>query len=163
MIRKCTSKDLERMLEIINDAAAVYKGVIPSECWKEPYMPADELWHEICEGVVFWGFEQGGELKGVMGIQELEKVTLIRHAYVAGSEQGKGVGGRLLKHLLKRARNQVLVGTWEAAHWAVAFYRKHGFVIKEKEETARLLQAYWKIIPSHAAASVVLSLERRGK
>jgi len=163
MIRKCTNDDFEAMLEIINDAAQVYNGVIPADCWHEPYMSREELWHEICDGVKFWGFEERGKLQGVMGIQDKEDVTLIRHAYVRTAERGKGIGGKLLAHLVPLAAHPLLIGTWEAASWAIGFYRKHGFVLVSAGEKNRLLDKYWKISRRQRDTSVVLRRKQGAK
>jgi len=163
MIRKCTHEDFEAMLEIINDAAQAYKGAIPADCWHEPYMPREELWHEICDGVKFWGLEEKGVLKGVMGIQDKDDVTLIRHAYVRTRERGKGIGGKLLNYLLPLAAHPVLIGTWEAAVWAIGFYEKHGFSMVSPAKKDRLLDTYWKISPRQRETSVVLARKERRK
>ena len=60
MIRRCTEKDFDMLLEIINDAAQAYKGVIPKDRWHDPYMPQGQLRQEIVAGVCFWGFEENG-------------------------------------------------------------------------------------------------------
>ena len=112
---------------IVNDAAQAYKGVIPADRWHEPYMPLEELRDEIAAGVKFWGYADGGRLVGVMGMQPVKDVTLIRHAYVRTEKRNHGIGGKLLHHLLERIEGKILVGTWQAAGWAVRFYQKHGF------------------------------------
>ncbi len=145
------------MFEIINDAAEAYRGVIPSDCWKEPYMPRQELRHEIDEGVRFWGIEEDGLLVGVMGLQPVQDVTLIRHAYVATARRGHGLGGLLLDHLLRQTVGPVLVGTWAAAQWAIRFYEKHGFRQVSREEKDRLLRKYWSIPERQVETSVVLA------
>ena len=127
VIRPCTDQDLDEILEVINDAAQAYKGVIPNDRFKDPYMPREELRHEIAHGVRFWGFEQDGQLLGVMGLQDVEDVTLIRHAYVRTTHRRRGIGGRLLNGLRSKATRPLLVGTWAAAEWAIEFYRQHGF------------------------------------
>src|SRR5713226_6800595 len=80
MIRRCDDRDFEQIWAIINDGAGAYKGVIPENCWTEPYMSKKELQDEIDEGVVFWGYEESGRLAAVMGHQQVQDVTLIRHA-----------------------------------------------------------------------------------
>src|SRR5258708_2515765 len=99
VIRRSEEADFPAMLQIINDAASVYRGVIPADRWHEPYMPHDELAREIAQGVVFWVAEEDGRLRGVMGIQDKGDVALVRHAYVATSTQRSGVGTRLLRHV----------------------------------------------------------------
>ena len=126
-IRPLKDDEIDRALAIINQAALAYKGVIPADCWHEPYMPEAELRAEIAAGVTFWGYEDDGRLLGVMGRQDLVGVTLIRHAYVDPAAQRQGVGARLLAHLLQEIPGPVLVGTWAAAWWAIRFYEKHGF------------------------------------
>ncbi len=127
MIRPCTAVDFPVMLEIINDAARAYKGVIPADCWAEPYMSADECRHEIEDGVQFWGYEEEGEITGAMGIQHIRDVSLIRHAYVRTARRQTGIGTELLGALRVQTVQPLLVGTWAAAFWAVRFYEKHGF------------------------------------
>ena len=148
------------MLAIINDAAVAYRGVIPADRWHEPYMPASELDREIAAGVVFWGYEDGGELLGVMGIQAVDDVDLIRHAYVRPGNQRGGIGGALIGHLMQSATRPVLVGTWAAAEWAIAFYRRHGFEQVTPEEKTRLLRRYWDIPERQIETSVVLASPR---
>ncbi len=139
MIRPLRPDELDRALTIINQAALAYKGVIPPDCWQEPYMPEAELRAEIAHGVDFWGYEAEGRLLGVMGRQDLVGVTLIRHAYVDPGAQRRGVGASLLAHLLAAIPGPVLVGTWAAAWWAIRFYEKHGFKLVTQEEKDRLL------------------------
>ena len=156
MIRLCGTDDFETIYEIVNDAAVAYKGVIPPDRWHEPYMGREELQHEIDDGVRFWGYEEDGELVGVMGIQDVEDVTLIRHAYVRTTQRRKGVGGKLLSHLLTLSNRPILIGTWAAATWAIRFYEKHGFRLVTEEEKNRLLIKYWSIPERQVETSVVL-------
>jgi len=156
MIRQCSEHDFETIYSVINDAAQAYKGVIPSDRWKEPYMPEEYLRHELDSGVVFWGYEEDGELIGVMAIQDVQDVTLIRHAYVRTSRRNKGIGGKLLLHLKKLTDRPILIGTWADATWAVRFYEKHGFHLVSPEEKDRLLKKYWSIPERQIETSVVL-------
>lgn len=156
MIRQCTEADIDSIFQIVNNAAQAYKGIIPADCWKYPYMPNEELVHEIGEGVSFWGYELDGELIGVMGIQNVQDVTLIRHAYVRTAQRGKGIGSKLLSFLCKQTDRPILVGTWADAIWAVNFYQRHGFRLVSPEEKAKLLRQYWSISERQAETSVVL-------
>jgi GNAT superfamily N-acetyltransferase len=156
-IRPCRAEEAAGMLAIINAAAEAYHGVIPDDCWHEPYMSAGELDREILAGVVFWGAEMDGRLVGVMGLQAVRDVELIRHAYVLPAVQGSGVGGALLDHLKAPGRGRVLVGTWAAADWAIRFYERRGFRLVAPERTAAVLQAYWTISPRQIETSVVLA------
>lgn len=156
MIRLCVDSDFETIYEIINDAAQAYQGVIPADCWKEPYMPREELRHEIDDGVQFWGYEEG-ELVGVMGMQHVQDVTLIRHAYVRTARRNQGIGSQLLIYLRKRTTRPILVGTWADAVWAIRFYEKHGFRLVTGEEKNRLLGKYWSIPKRQVETSVVLA------
>jgi len=160
MIRKCMDSDFEVILEIINDAAKAYKGVIPADCWHEPYMSREELKHEIENMVCFWGFENGGTLIGVMGIQDKGDVTLIRHAYVRSNKRNQGVGTRLLHFLESRTERPILIGTWADATWAVAFYEKNDYRLLPQEEKNRLLRKYWTIPERQVITSVVLANKR---
>jgi N-acetylglutamate synthase-like GNAT family acetyltransferase len=144
------------MFAIVNDAAQAYKGVIPADRWHEPYMPLDELKDEIAAGVKFWGYEDGGQLIGVMGMQPVKDVTLIRHAYVKTKMRNQGIGGKLLTHLLAQLKGRILVGTWKAAVWAIRFYEKHGFQLVSEEEKNRLLKTYWNIPARQIETSAVL-------
>lgn len=156
MMRRCTQKDAKAIAEVINQAAQAYRGVIPDDRWKEPYMPYDEVVAEIRAGVSFWAYLQYDAIAGVMGIQPVRDVTLIRHAYVVPASQRTGVGGRLLGRLLGEARGRVLVGTWADASWAIAFYEKHGFSLLDRGECERLLREYWDIPGRQVETSVVL-------
>jgi len=155
MIKKCQESDASAICEIVNDAAKAYKGVIPEDRWKEPYMPLEELKHEIDEGVIFWGFEEQG-LQGVMGIQQVEDVTLIRHAYVKSVKRNTGIGTRLLKHLEEKIDGPILIGTWKDAVWAIKFYEKNGYSLVAEEEKNILLKKYWSIPQRQVETSVVL-------
>jgi GNAT superfamily N-acetyltransferase len=157
MIRACRDDDRARILAIVNAAAQAYRGVIPADRWHEPYMSADALDGELAAGVVFSGYEDGGELVGVMGVQPVRDVVLIRHAYVSPASQRGGVGGALLAHLTDAATRPLLVGTWAAAEWAIAFYRRHGFEHVGRERTALLLRTYWDIPQRQVDTSVVLA------
>ena len=159
-IRNCSSADLEAMFSIINDAAEAYRGVIPSDCWHEPYMSMEYLISEIRDGVEFWGIEEEGRLCGIMGIQDRGDVTLIRHAYVKTSKRRSGFGTRLLRYLEKNTEKPILIGTWLAADWAIRFYEKNGYVRQSREETERLLKRYWKIPDRQVNTSIVLADKR---
>ncbi len=164
MIRACEDRDLEAALSIINDGAEAYRGVIPADRLRTPYMSRDELLHEIGAGVVFWGYSDDDKLLGVMGIQDVQDVTLIRHAYVRTGSQGRGIGAELLAHLRTLTPRPVLVGTWADAEWAIRFYRRHGFETVSREEKNRLLKRYWTIPDRQVETSVVLADERwRGR
>jgi GNAT superfamily N-acetyltransferase len=152
-IRPCRDDDRAAILTIVNAAAEAYRGVIPADRWHAPYMPATELEAEMAAGVRFWGCQADGELVGVMGIQTVRDVELIRHAYVLPGAQGRGVGGALLEHLLRTATRPVLVGTWAAAEWAIRFYRRHGFEPASQD----LLREYWSIPERQIETSVVLA------
>src|SRR5437868_12862893 len=140
MIRLCEPTDFEQIYEIINDGAQAYKGVIPADRWTEPYMSRDKLRHEMDAGIEFWGYEDAGTLAGVMGIQHVQDVTLIRHAYVRTANRNQGIGGKLLAHLRTITSRPVLIGTWADAVWAIGFYEKHGFRIVDRRETSPLLK-----------------------
>ena len=157
MIRRCEERDHELIFSIINEAAQAYKGVIPADCWSEPYMSRAELRAELENGVVFWGYEESGALLGVMGIQEVRDVTLIRHAYVRPGKQKRGIGGLLLAQLRKQARGPVLIGTWSDASWAIRFYEKHGFHRVTSEQKEALLTRYWNVPQRQVETSVVLA------
>ena len=148
------------MLAIVNAAAQAYRGVIPEDRWHEPYMSADELRQEIAAGVVFWVAEDRDRLLGVMGIQDRAEVELVRHAYVEPTAQGKGVGTRLLRHVLGLAGKPVLVGTWADATWAIDFYRNNGFALVPPADKDRLLRQYWSIPDRQIETSVVLADRR---
>lgn len=157
MIRPCDDKDFEGIYAIINHAARVYKGVIPEDRWKEPYMSRGELQNQINAGVVFWGYEQARELIGIMGIQHVQDVSLIRHAYIRLQKQRQGIGRKLLVHLCDRTDRPTLIGTWASAVWAVQFYEKNGFKKVPEQEKNRLLEKYWSIPARQVETSVVLA------
>jgi GNAT superfamily N-acetyltransferase len=157
MIRQCNHNDFEAIYAIINDAAEAYKGTIPDDRWKEPYMDREYLQREIDAGVVFWGYEEGSELVGVMGIQDVMNVTLIRHAYVRSARRNQGIGSALLSELRRQTRRPLLMGTWADAVWAVRFYEKHGFRLVTPREKTRLLHKYWSIPERQVETSVVLA------
>jgi GNAT superfamily N-acetyltransferase len=158
MIRICKPTDRESIHRVINDAAAVYKGFIPCDCWHEPYMPLAELKREMGQ-MTFFGWEEQGKLLGVMGIQPVKDVVLIRHTYVLRDQQGRGIGSSLLSYAKGLTKKQLLVGTWSDATWAIRFYEKNGFrLMPNKDE---LLRRYWRIPPRQIETSVVLGLEPR--
>jgi GNAT superfamily N-acetyltransferase len=157
MIRPCVASDFDNIFTIINDGAQAYKGIIPADRWAEPYMPREKLQHEIADGVIFWGYERDEGLAGVMGIQPVQDVTLIRHAYVCTTHQKHGIGAKLLSHLRAKASTPVLIGTWADAVWAVRFYQKHGFRLVGPEEKNRLLKQYWTVPDRQIETSVVLT------
>ena len=157
MIREYKKNKTLKILNIINNASLKYKGFIPKDCWDEPYMNEQELDHEFKEGVRIYGYHQKHVLIGVIGIQKVKDVTLIRHAYTLTSHQRKGVGSKLLKYLLKKnKKSRLLVGTWKNASWAIQFYEKFGFILQTKKNTALLLKKYWDIPLNQIENSVVL-------
>ena len=120
-------------------------------------MDAAELEREIAAGVQFTACEVDGEVAGVMGIQPVRNVDLIRHAYVRPSSQGRGIGRVLMERLRETTKRQVLVGTWAAATWAIRFYEANGFALVPEEAKALLLRTYWTIPERQVEASVVLA------
>ena len=157
MITEYTKKDVSNVLSVINNAALKYKGVIPDDCWHEPYMSEQELLNEFDSGVRMFGYEKNNILVGIMGIQELKDVTLIRHAYTFSTYQGMGIGKLLLQYLFKINKSSILyVGTWQDATWAIQFYEKFGFVIHKRKQTIELLKKYWKVSLKQIENSVVL-------
>jgi N-acetylglutamate synthase-like GNAT family acetyltransferase len=157
VIWRCGEADFEAIWTIINDAAWIYHGIIPDDCWADPYMSREELRQEIEDGVEFWGYDDDDRLVGVMGLQKVDHVTLIRHAYVSTDSQNRGIGSQLLAHLRKLANTPVLVGTWADAQWAIRFYEKHGFELVGADEKNRLLKKYWTIPERQIETSVVLA------
>ena len=158
MIRPCRDDERAAILAIVNAAAQAYRGVIPSDRWHEPYMSSDELDDEIAAGVEFWGYELDGALAGIMGLQPVRDVDLIRHAYVTPGSQRRGVGGALLEHLAQRTDRRILVGTWTTAEWAVGFYLRHGFeLVSPEARKDALLRTYWTIPEEQITPSVVLA------
>jgi N-acetylglutamate synthase-like GNAT family acetyltransferase len=157
MIRRCDDRDLELIHTIINDGAQAYKGIIPADRWTEPYMSRAKLQHEVDAGVVFWGYEETGTLVGVMGLQQVQDVILIRHAYVRTGSQKRGIGAHLLAHLRELANGPVLIGTWADAVWAIRFYERHDFQLVDADEKNRLLKKYWTIPERQIETSVVLA------
>ena len=157
MITEYTKRDVYNILYVINDAALKYKGIIPDNCWHEPYMSEKELIIEFTNGVRMFGYEKNNKLVGVMGIQKLKDVTLIRHAYTISTYQGRGIGKILLQYLFKINKNSILyVGTWQDATWAIQFYEKFGFVMKKRKKTIELLKKYWEVSLKQIENSVVL-------
>jgi GNAT superfamily N-acetyltransferase len=156
-IRLCRDDERAAILAIVNAAAEAYRGVIPDDCWHEPYMSQNELESEIAAGVRFWGYEVDHALVGVMGIQPVRDVDLIRHAYVLAAHQRQGVGSALLQHLHGLSSQRMLVGTWAAAEWAIRFYRRHGFELVSPERKTALLQTYWTVPDRQVETSVVLA------
>ena len=157
MISEYTKSDTSKILHVINDAALRYKGIIPDDCWHEPYMSEQELINEFNDGVRMYGYHHNNRLIGVMGIQEVKDVILIRHAYTLTSYQGKGTGSTLLEYLLKKNQNsRLLVGTWHNVTWAIRFYEKFGFILHTKDQSTLLLKKYWKIPSNQIKNSVVL-------
>jgi len=155
--RPCREDERAAIFAIINAGAEAYRGVIPADRWHEPYMPMSELERELVAGVAFWGYEENGALLGVMGIQKVQDVNLIRHAYVLPESQRKGVGAALLKHLQRRSTRRMLVGTWAAAQWAIRFYECHGFERVTPARKTELLKTYWNIPERQIETSVVLA------
>ena len=157
MISEYKKTDTSKILNIINDASLRYKGVIPDDCWHQPYMSELELIGDFSDGVRMYGYHHNNTLIGVIGIQKVKDVTLIRHAYTLTSYQGKGMGSALLEYLLKKNQNsRLLLGTWKKAKWAIRFYEKFGFILHTEEQSTLLLKKYWKIPSKQIKNSIVL-------
>ena len=157
MISEYTRNDTSKILHVINDASLKYKGIIPDDCRHEPYMSEQELIDEFRDGIHMFGYHHNNKLIGVIGIQKVKDVILIRHAYTLTSYQGKGTGSALLEYLIKKNQNsRLLVGTWRNATWAIRFYEKFNFILHAKEESTLLLKKYWKIPLEQIKNSVVL-------
>lgn len=157
MLRSCRHDEFHHIWTIINDGAQAYRGIIPADRWKEPYMSESELQHEIEDGVAFSGWEEDGRLLAVMGVQQVQDVTLVRHAYVRTSNRNQGIGSRLLSHFNELMHGPVLVGTWADAAWAIRFYEKHGFRVVAPPQKDVLLRRYWKIPERQIETSIVLA------
>jgi GNAT superfamily N-acetyltransferase len=155
-VRRCRSDETPTILAIVNAAAEAYRDVIPADRWHDPYMPAEQLARDVAAGVEFWGYELDGQLIGVMGIQPVRDVDLIRHAYVRPGSQRLGVGAALIAHLRALSTRRLLVGTWADAAWAIRFYQREGFTLVSRPETAALLKSYWDIPERQIETSVVL-------
>ena len=162
-IRRCGEQDFATILAIVNDAAVAYRGVIPADRWHEPYMSEAQLRAEIAAGVEFWGLDSDAGLIGVMGVQPVRDVDLIRHAYVRTDRQRHGVGAELIEHLRRHSTRRMLVGTWAAATWAVRFYERNGFELVAPAEKERLLRTYWSIPERQVETSVVLAHRPLGR
>jgi GNAT superfamily N-acetyltransferase len=160
-LRDCTAGDVDAIESIINSAALAYEGVIPADCWHQPYMSRQELLGELAAGVRFRGWDERGTLRGVMGIQNVRDATLILHAYVEPAFQSKGIGGELLSSFRAEVDGLLLVGTWAAASWAIRFYERHGFRLVPIDEADGLLRTYWSITPLQRERSVVLRAQER--
>ena len=157
MIIEYSKNNSSQILDVVNDAALKYKGIIPDDCLNEPYMSEQELGEEFSNGVHMFGFELNNKLVGVIGVQKIKDVVLIRHAYTLSLHQGKGVGSSLIEYLLKQNQNsRLLVGTWKKASWAIRFYEKFGFILHAKEQSTLLLKKYWKIPSKQIDNSIVL-------
>ena len=156
-IRPCRNDECDAILAIVNTAAEAYRGVIPVDRWHEPYMDSRDLDGEIAAGVVFWGYEADARLIGIIGVQALRDVDLIRHAYVLPGNQRRGVGAALLRHLRGLSARRMLVGTWAAADWAIRFYQRNRFELVSPEDKTALLKAYWTIPERQIETSVVLA------
>ena len=157
VIRPCQDDDRAAIIAIINAAADAYRGIIPADQWHEPYMPSDELDREIAAGVAFWGYAEHGALQGVIGLQPVRDVDLIRHVYVLPGTQRRGIGSRLLQALRNMSTKQMLVGTWAAAEWAIRFYERYDFALVSPEHKTALLTEYWNIPQRQVDTSVVLA------
>src|SRR5512132_674382 len=158
-IRPCGEADLPAIFAIINDAAQAYRGVIPADCWHEPYMPMHELRGEIAAGVEFWVADED-RILGVMGIQDKGDVALVRHAYTATTAQRKGVGTELLRHIERLTPKPMLIGTWADAKWAIEFYQRNGYTLLSTAQKNRVLPLYWSIPARQVETSVVLADRR---
>jgi len=157
MIKKLSSKDVSIIYEVINKTARAYQGIIPEDCYHEPYMPEQELRREMAS-MTFFGWGQGGKIVGVIGFQPVKDVTLVRHAYVLPDYQRKGIGTKLLNHVKQMTETKrLLVGTWKDAVWAIQFYQRHGFMLMPQKDG--LLRKYWNVPERQIETSVVLGIE----
>lgn len=156
MIRKCRADEYPKILSIINEVAQAFKGVIPADCWQEPFMSPEYFKKEIAYSVVFYGYEENGELIGIIGLQQFDYIALINHAYVLKAHQRKGIGGQLLEFVKTVNIKPLLVGTWRDAPWCLDFYQKHGFKLVNDVEKKRLLARYWIISSAHRNSMTIL-------
>ena len=157
MVKRCQEYDFDTIYEIINDSALAYKNVIPHDCWHEPYMTKEKLKSEIMKGIEFWCYEENGTILGVMGIQQIQDITLIRHAYIRPQNRRQGIGSLLLEFLKLKIEKPIFIGTWSAANWAIAFYQKHEFFLVKEDIKTKLLKKYWNISERQNETSVVLA------
>jgi hypothetical protein len=61
-----------------------------------------------------------------------------------------------LIHITKLTDKPILIGTWEAATWAISFYLKNGFGLVNADEKRNLLLKFWNVPERQIEASVVL-------
>jgi len=161
MIYKCQPGDSERIYFIINEAAKAYEGVIPSDCYHQPYMKRDEFEQER-KRMTFFGWKVNDELVGVMGFEPIKDVILIRHAYILPQWQQQRIGSKLLNYLRTLVTtSRLLVGTWADAYWAIRFYKKHGFSLLPSKD--KLLETYWDIPRRQIETAVVLGIDMEDK
>ena len=164
LIRACGRSDFQAIRETINDSALAYHGTIPAELYREPWMSEDYLNKELDAGVRFYAAEltatNGPTIAGVMGVQNVLDVTLIRHSYIRTIFRRNGIGSALIKSHLNQADRPVLVGCLKAMTWAIEFYRKHVLTLVDDPERDRLRAAYWNLSPLHVQNSVVLVDQR---
>ena len=147
-------EDKEEIFPVIDDGSKRYRDVIPPDCYREPYMPMDELEGEM-KRMSFYGYRKDLKLLGVIARERVRDVTLIRHAYVLNTEQGRGIGSKLSGLVEKQTDTEwLLVGTWKAADWAIRFYEKLGFRLMENAD--ELLRKYWDIPERQIETSCVL-------
>jgi GNAT superfamily N-acetyltransferase len=154
LIRVCRTENTPTIYHIVNEAAVAYAGHIPADCYHQPYMPLEELQNEM-KRMTLYGWEIDGNLVGVMGMEPVKDVTLVRHAYVLTGFQGQGIGSKLIKHIEAHCPTErLLVGTWKAATWATDFYEHHGYQFQADKDA--LLKTYWDIPPRQIDTSVLL-------
>lgn len=157
VFHQCGEREFDSVYFIINESAEAYRGLIPADCFTDPYMSRHEFRSEISAGVEFWGYEENDALRGVMGIQRMQDVVLIRHAYTRTEYQGMGIGNGLLKFLLARTQRPVLIGTWSGVTRAIGFYERHGFALVANGAKDKLLRKYWQVPDAQIQNSVVLA------
>jgi len=157
VLHQCGEREFDSVYFIINEAAVAYRGLIPEDRCNDPYMSRQEFRSEVSAGVEFWGYEENDALRGVMGIQRVEDVVLIRHAYTRTEYQGRGIGSGLLKYLLAKTQRPVLIGTWSGTSRAIGFYERHGFALVPKDAKDKLLRKYWQVPDAQIEDSVVLA------
>ena len=157
-IRQLTEGDREAALAVINVAARWCREFLPAEEYHDPEMTQDD-WAKEAKRLCWYGAFAPDTLLGVMGLEYVKDVALLRHAYVLPDQQRSGVGSLLRTYIERRIRGvrRIVVGTYTGNYKARDMLEAAGYLLSADSEA--VLRAYYDIPEDRLQSSVTYEKE----
>ncbi|MFQ5520618.1 MAG: GNAT family N-acetyltransferase [Candidatus Methylomirabilia bacterium] len=152
-IRPLTLLDRDQALVVINEAARWYREFLPAHEYHDPEMTAAQ-WEAEARRMTWYGAFVAEALVGVMGLEHVRDVALLRHAYILPEHQRLGIASRLREHLEGQVLGvrRLIVGTYSGNYKARRALEKAGYRLSADSES--VLRAYYAIPEDRLESSV---------